>query len=227
MPENIDILMKIVDDHGPVIGESQSTLARGDDFVKGFEPGLFFDIADYDLDVALRGEESSGEADGDGAGQKLGPDGRPLKPKKKKGGGGGFGQWLAASREGYPVDLQPFQFTKQLDNTSPLLFYFCANSVSLKSATMVARKASGQKLASAGGGDQKVVSQGYWGYLRLDFFDVLLTSVNWDVDGAVGKEKVKLICRRLQLQYRAQKPDGSMSEPIGAEWKFNADLASA
>jgi type VI secretion system secreted protein Hcp len=223
MPDNTDILMKIVDDGGAVMGESQSTLARGDDFVKGFEPGLFFDITDYDLDVALRGDDGGGGDDGPEVVQ-LGPDGKPVKPKKKKG-GGSFGQWLSASREGYPVDLQPFQFSKQLDQTSPLLFYFCANSVSLKSATMVARKASGQKMASGSGGSQKVVSHGYWGYLRIDFFDVLLTSVNWEVDDAISKEKIKLICRRLQLQYRSQKTDGTMGEPIGAEWKFNAGLA--
>lgn len=216
MADNVDILMKIVDDQGAVIGESQSMLTHGDAFTKGFEPGLFFDIKDYDLDVALRDDE--------GGGKKGKSEDEHAPPRRAA-----FSQWLGGTGSapaGYPVEVQPFQFTKQLDQTSPLLFYFCANSVPLKSATMVARKASGQKYSAAPSGGQTVVQQGYWGYLRIDFFDVLVTSVSWDVDEAVSKEKVKLICRRIQVQYRAQQPDGSMSEPIGVEWKFNAGLAT-
>ena len=205
MADKVDILMKIVDEHGPVIGESQSVLTRGDDFVKGFETGMFFDISDFDFDVSVRGDDGGGESDDD--------DEKPVvPPKKKKKKSGGFGQWLAGPHDGYPVDMQPFQFTKELDQTSPLLFYFCSNSISLKSVTMVHRKAGGQK----------AVGQGYWGYLRIDFTDVLLTSVSWDVADAIATEKVKFICREIKVQYRSQNPDGSMAEPIGVEWKFKA-----
>ncbi len=206
MADKVDILMKIVDEHGPVIGESQSVLTRGDDFVKGFETGMFFDISDFDFDVSVRGDDGGGESDDD-------DDEKPaVPPKKKKKKSGGFGQWLAGPHDGYPVDMQPFQFTKELDQTSPLLFYFCSNSISLKSVTMVHRKAGGQK----------AVGQGYWGYLRIDFTDVLLTSVSWDVADAIATEKVKFICREIKVQYRSQNPDGSMAEPIGVEWKFKA-----
>ena len=206
MADKVDILMKIVDEHGPVIGESQSVLTRGDDFVKGFETGMFFDISDFDFDVSVRGDDGGGESDDD-------DDEKPaVPPKKKKKKSGGFGQWLAGPHDGYPVDMQPFQFTKELDQTSPLLFYFCSNSISLKSVTMVHRKAGGQKS----------VGQGYWGYLRIDFTDVLLTSVSWDVADAIATEKVKFICREIKVQYRSQNPDGSMAEPIGVEWKFKA-----
>ena len=206
MADKVDILMKIVDEHGPVIGESQSVLTRGDDFVKGFETGMFFDISDFDFDVSVRGDDGGGESDDD-------DDEKPaVPPKKKKKKSGGFGQWLAGPHDGYPVDMQPFQFTKELDQTSPLLFYFSSNSISLKSVTMVHRKAGGQKS----------VGQGYWGYLRIDFTDVLLTSVSWDVADAIATEKVKFICREIKVQYRSQSPDGSMAEPIGVEWKFKA-----
>ena len=209
MADKVDILMKIVDEHGPVIGESQSVLTRGDDFVKGFETGMFFDISDFDFDVSVRGDDGGGESDDD-------DDEKPaVPPKKKKKKSGGFGQWLAGPHDGYPVDMQPFQFTKELDQTSPLLFYFCSNSISLKSVTMVHRKAGGQKS----------VGQGYWGYLRIDFTDVLLTSVSWDVADAIATEKVKFICREIKVQYRSQNPDGSMAEPIGVEWKFKSGLA--
>jgi len=215
MADKVDILMKIVDEHGPVIGESQSVLTRGDDFVKGFEPGMFFDISDFDFDVSVRGDDGGGESDDDDEKPRTGSDGKPVVvPKKKKKKSGGFSQWLAGPHDGYPVDMQPFQFTKELDQTSPLLFYFCSNSISLKSVTMVHRKAGGQK----------AVGQGYWGYLRIDFTDVLLTSVSWDVADAIATEKVKFICREIKVQYRSQNPDGSMAEPIGVEWKFKAGL---
>lgn len=204
---NVDILMKLEDSKGPIKAESQSRLSNTDDFTSDFKRGMFFDVEEFDFDVSLNDNDDGG-GDGD--------DDKEDKKKKKKKKGGHFARWLGGTRnlkdDGYPVEMQPFQFTRQFDVGSPTLFQLCANSVPLKSAAMVQRKSGGAQNTSG-------ISECF---LRLDFIDVLLTTVSWDISDAILKEKVKFVCRSISVQYRAQNEDGSLNPPVYGEWSFNA-----
>ncbi len=60
------------------------------------------------------------------------------------------------------------------------------------------------------------------GFLRIEFMDVLITSLNWD-DGDMTTEKCEFICRDFYLQYRQQNADGSWSSTASASWNFETD----
>ena len=56
----------------------------------------------------------------------------------------------AARQKKYPVDLEPFTFSRQMDQASPLLFEMCCNSQSFASVTLIKRKAAGTDVQRPG-----------------------------------------------------------------------------
>ena len=100
-----------------------------------------------------------------------------------------FTNWLRGETKKYPVDLEPFTFSRQMDQASPLLFEMCCNSQSFASVTLIKRKAAGTDVSGRA-------------FLRIDFKDVLVIGVDWD-SGDVVKEKCKFICRDVEIQYQA------------------------
>jgi type VI protein secretion system component Hcp len=220
VPAKVDILMNFVDSSGkPIAAESQSRFNPNDDFMAGFQRGKFFDVESFDFGVKLhddadgagasRGKKEKEEESGTG-----GTGGTLPKPKKAA-----FARWLGATGNlknfGYLVDVDEFGFKRQFDSASPVLFQLCANSTSLKSATLVQRKAgdSTNKMGIAPC------------YLRIDFDEVLLTSVNWDVEEQGIDEKIKFICRSITVQYRMQMTDGTMAPAVMGGWSFDADVS--
>jgi type VI protein secretion system component Hcp len=63
-------------------------------------------------------------------------------------------------------------------------------------------------MRKTGGIHQTKTGVGHIGFLRIDFTGVLITSIDWDA-GEVVKEKVKMVCRTVQVKYRAQNNDGT------------------
>lgn len=112
------------------------------------------------------------------------------------GGGGGAGK----------ASFQDFSFTHHIDKASPLLMKACATGEHIKEATITVRK--------AGGGQQE--------YLIIKMNDVMVSSVSESVasDAPTTAENVTLQFARVDLEYRAQKPDGT-SEP-GLHFKYDA-----
>ena len=55
------------------------------------------------------------------------------------------------------------------------------------------------------------------GYLRIEFYDVMLTELNWDDDETV-KEKFKFVCRRAKVQYSVE-TSGDQSSKSGISLK--------
>ena len=86
----------------------------------------------------------------------------------------------------YPADLDQISISKQMDQSSTTIFSLCRDSKTLYGASLLKRKAIGMESLR--------------GYLRIDFFDVLITDLNWDEDDVV-KEKFKFVCRRAVVQY--------------------------
>jgi type VI secretion system secreted protein Hcp len=116
------------------------------------------------------------------------------------GGGGGSGK----------VVMQDIHFVKKLDKSSPVLFMNCATGTHIKEATLTARKA---------GGDQQE-------YLQIKMNDVLVSSYQVGGSGGGGvvpTDQVSLNFTKIEVQYKPQKPDGTLDAPVkqGYDVKLN------
>jgi type VI secretion system secreted protein Hcp len=111
------------------------------------------------------------------------------------GGGGGAGKAI----------FNDFSFTHRIDKASPALFKVCATGQHLKEATLSARKAG----------------KGQPDFLIIKMNDVIVTSVNSSGFGDSGTtaENVVLRFAKVDLEYKAQKADGSF-EP-GLHFKYD------
>lgn len=109
------------------------------------------------------------------------------------GGGGGAGK----------VQIQDFSFTMRLNKASPKLMLACAKGQHLKLATFTARHAS------------KAQQE----FLVLKFTDVLVSS--YQTGGTVDvipMDQISLAFAKVEMEYRPQKPDGSLDAPVKAGW---------
>ena len=114
------------------------------------------------------------------------------------GGGAGAGK----------VSMQDFHFVMKLNKASPSLMQACASGQHIKLGTLTARKA---------GKDQQE-------FLTIKLTDVLVSS--FQTGGSEGSDvpfdQVSLNFAKIEVEYRAQKPDGS----LGPGGKFGFDLKS-
>ena len=187
---SIDLLMKFVKGSDAIDAECQTTVDSKDDLLHDFKAGKFFEIDEFNFGVGLE--------DDDSAGDKPKPAVVAHAPRTR------FTNWLRGEQKAYPVDLEPFTFSRQMDQASPLLFEMCCNSQSFASATLIKRKAAGTDVSGRA-------------FLRIDFKDVLVIGVDWD-SGDVVKEKCKFICRGVEVQYKPQTPDGTLGGKVPGEW---------
>jgi type VI secretion system secreted protein Hcp len=111
------------------------------------------------------------------------------------GGGGGEGK----------ASFHDFNFTHHVDKASPVLMKACATGEHIKEARITVRK--------AGKGQQE--------YLIIKMTDVLVTSVSTSVsaEGDATIEGVALAFAKVDLDYRPQKPDGSLD--VGVHFKYD------
>lgn len=111
------------------------------------------------------------------------------------GGGGGAGK----------VSFHEFNFTHHVDKASPNLMKACATGEHINDATITLRK--------AGKGQQE--------YLVITMTDVLVTSVSTSVsaEGDASIEGVVLAFAKVDLEYKPQKPDGTLD--LGIHFKYD------
>jgi len=111
------------------------------------------------------------------------------------GGGGGSGK----------ASFQDFQMTHGVDRASPSLLKACATGQHIPEATITVRK--------PGGGQQE--------FLVIRMTDVIVTGVYpGSAPGALGLvENVSLQFGKVDLEYRPQKPDGSLD--TGIHFKYD------
>jgi len=114
--------------------------------------------------------------------------------KGATGAGGGQGK----------ASFHDLSFTHKIDKASPVLLQACAAGQHLKEATITRRK--------AGKGQQE--------FLVIKMSDVIVTSVaETDEGGASQVEAVSLSFAKVDLEYKAQKPNGSLD--AGIHFKYD------
>jgi type VI secretion system secreted protein Hcp len=108
------------------------------------------------------------------------------------GGGGGAGK----------VQMQDFHFVMKINKASPKLFLACANGEHIKKAVLTCRKA---------GKEQQE-------YLKYTFTDVLVSAYNTGGSSGdiVPTEQISLNYSKIEVEYKEQKPDGTLGGSIKA-----------
>lgn len=127
---------------------------------------------------------------------------------------GEFASWRSADEEQakkvvFQLDFEAFRFERLIDAASPIFFLNCVNSTSFQKAILVKRLAR----------DADTPAEGF---LRIEFKDVLITSLSWD-DGDMTTEKCEFICRDFKLTYRQQKAGGDWGPSASTTWNFEKD----
>ncbi|MGH9140813.1 MAG: Hcp family type VI secretion system effector [Vicinamibacterales bacterium] len=114
------------------------------------------------------------------------------------GGGGGEGK----------ASFHDLSFTHNVDKASPVLMQACATGVHIKEATITHRK--------SGKGQQE--------YLVVKMNDVIVTSVTHggSAGGGDHAENVSLAFAKVNVEYKPQKPDGSLDAGIHFKYDLKA-----
>jgi type VI secretion system secreted protein Hcp len=115
-------------------------------------------------------------------------------PSRAAGGAAGAGK----------VAMQDFHFMTAVNKASPLLFLSCATGKHIKEAVLTARRA---------GKEQQE-------FLVFKFSDLLISSyqIGAEAVGEMPIDQVSFNFSRIDFEYRAQKPDGTLASPIEAGW---------
>lgn len=110
-------------------------------------------------------------------------------------GGGGAGK----------ASFEELTLTHHIDKASPLLMKACATGTRIKDATITVRK--------AGKGQQE--------YLIITMTDLLVATVSTSVsaEGGAALESVGLAFTKVDLEYKPQKPDGSLD--VGVHFTYD------
>ena len=110
------------------------------------------------------------------------------------GGGAGAGK----------VSMQDVSFTMKLSKASPKLFLACAEGNHIKAAWLTAQRAAGKETDY---------------FLKWTFSDLLVSSYQTGaVDGDRPLEQISLNFAKIEVEYKAQKPDGSFGGAFKAGW---------
>ena len=98
------------------------------------------------------------------------------------------------------ASFNDFNFTHHIDKASPVLLKACATGEHIKDATITVRK--------AGKGQQE--------FLIIRMNDIVITSVALSAagDAAATAESVALQFAKVDLEYKPQKPDGSLDAGV-------------
>jgi type VI secretion system secreted protein Hcp len=115
------------------------------------------------------------------------------------GGGGGAGK----------VSMQDFHFVMKHNKASPKLMLACANGEHITEALLTCRKA---------GKEQQE-------YLKVTFSDILVSNYQTSGSGAgdvLPMEQISLNFTKVEIEYKEQKPDGSLGGAIKAHYDLKS-----
>ncbi|MBX4204677.1 MAG: type VI secretion system tube protein Hcp [Candidatus Doudnabacteria bacterium] len=112
------------------------------------------------------------------------------------GGGSGAGK----------VQMDDFNFTMRVNKASVALFLATANGKHIKDATLMVVRSAGKDKGQV--------------FLTWKFSDVLVSSYRQNAGGSdlLPLDSFSLSFGKIEVEYRQQKPDGTLGEPIKAGW---------
>src|SRR5512146_2068451 len=111
------------------------------------------------------------------------------------------------------VQMQDFHFVMRVNKSSPKLMLACAQGQHIKSAILVCRKA---------GKEQQE-------YLKVTFTDLLVSSYQTGGSGnadIVPLDQISLNFTKVEMEYKEQKPDGTLGGSIKKGYDIKAQKAS-
>ena len=117
------------------------------------------------------------------------------------GGGGGAGK----------VQMQDFHFVMKVNKASPKLFLACASGEHIKKAVLVCRKA---------GKEQQE-------FMKVTMSDLLISSFQTGGSqhgGTLPVDQISLNFSKIEVEYKEQKADGSLSGPVKAGWDVKQNV---
>lgn len=222
----IDILMKIRKEGGflGVAGETGIVIDRGDELTKDFSDGKYIAISNFRFGISLvdedpptdpnkqepktnvpkphtvvatRQNETQGE---DSDRHEIQRDGKFKRFMQGK-------ALSSGSKRLYPVAFDEVSIEREIDNTAPSLLQTCFNVKDVAELSIVKRRSAGQDLAGKAG----VVP-----YFRVDFKDVLLTDISYQIGETTLTETLKFVFREVSVKYRPQNNDGSPGDVVPA-----------
>jgi type VI secretion system secreted protein Hcp len=120
--------------------------------------------------------------------------------------GGSFGSGHGGGGSGRAV-FPDFSFVKPIDMATPKLFLACCQGVHIRHAVLTCRKAGKQQ----------------WEYLKVVLADCLVSSLNEGgphAGVAYPTESVSLNYSAIEIDYKMQKPDGT----LGASYRVRYDV---
>lgn len=109
------------------------------------------------------------------------------------------------------VQMQDFHFVMRTNKASPTLLLACAAGQHFKAATLTCRK--------SGKAQQE--------FLRLDFNDLLVSSyqTGGEASDVLPMDQVSLNFSKVQVEYKEQKPDGTLGASIRVGWDVRQNRA--
>jgi type VI secretion system secreted protein Hcp len=110
------------------------------------------------------------------------------------------------------VSFRDLSFVKRIDKASPKLMLACATGKHIKSAKLAGRKAG----------------QGQLDYLTFTFLDVVVSSYQTggtEASGLAPVDEVSLSDAKIEVEYKAQKPDGSLV--VAGQFRYDLKLSKA
>jgi type VI secretion system secreted protein Hcp len=106
--------------------------------------------------------------------------------------------------------MQDVHVVKRFDTASPVLIMSCATGKHIKEGLLTCRKA---------GGEQQE-------YLTIKLTDVLVSSYQSGGSGSGGVvpvDQVSLNFAKIEIEYKAQKPDGTLDAPVKQGYDVKAN----
>ncbi|QDU95006.1 Hcp family type VI secretion system effector [Lignipirellula cremea] len=112
------------------------------------------------------------------------------------------------------VNMRPFVFTSETNKSSVKLLLSCAQGAHIDVVTLTCRKA---------GGEQQE-------FLMITLNDVIVSDYNvcstHNEDGvSIPIDEVSLVYGKIQVEYRPQKYDGSLDNPIKGGYNLEANTS--
>ena len=233
MAESTDIIMKFeLAGKTPVWCESTARVDTRDPLTKDFKSVTdindycnFFEVESFNFGLALSEADQSKSALSKNPG---GPGSAPATPAAAGQPAAKaplpFSRWRSLTDQQafnfrYPVQFNSFSFKRLVDSASPVFFTACLNTQTFESVTLVKRLSTGKGRAN---------ETDMQAYLRIDFYNAIITSISWD-DGDLVDESCTFRCDRMIIQYQQFADSGSLvpGGSASAEWptKDNSRIA--